>query len=68
MLLPVKRDVLMFESDCDFWDNSYALYEYVKHRYDNKYKLVWSVRNTKPFKDNTDAVFVNRFKLAPHIR
>ena len=43
-LLPIRRDVIVFESESDFTDNTYALYHYMqKHGYMDKYKAVWLV-------------------------
>ncbi len=39
-LLPLKKNVLLFESNCDLSDSSYALFTYIKSNYP-KYKCIW---------------------------
>lgn len=52
------RDVIIFESEGDYSDNAYALYEYIAQRgFTDKYKAVWLVDDLAKFKgvhlDNT---------------
>ncbi len=51
-MLPIQNDLIVFESEGDFCDNSYALYEYMlKNGYMRKYKVVWFVQNINEYKD-----------------
>lgn len=48
--LPLK-EVLVFQSDTDYTDNAKVLFEYLlKHKYNQKYKLVWAVRDVDKYK------------------
>jgi len=45
---PYRKD---YVKGTDFWDNSRALFEYMlEHGYNQKYKLVWLVKNPSEFK------------------
>lgn len=45
-IFPLNSGLIVFESDGDLTDNSYALYEYMKkHGYLKKYKIVWMVHD-----------------------
>lgn len=45
-LLPINKRLIVFESDGDLTDNSYALYEYMRiHNYLDRYKVVWMVHD-----------------------
>lgn len=62
-LLPIKRNVIVFESESDFTDNAYALYNYMqKHGYMDKYKAVWLVDELKNFKHRKlhNTIFLNK--------
>lgn len=51
-LFPLRKKVIVFESESDFTDNGYALYSYMlAHDYMKKYKAVWLVDNLKEFRD-----------------
>ena len=46
------KNVIVFESNADYSDNSRAFYEYlIENKYNNKYKIYWFVNNQKDFKD-----------------
>ena len=59
--LPIKDNLILFESEGDFCDNSWALYQYLKKK--KKYKFVWFVRNPENFSNTHDTIFLSRFKL-----
>lgn len=45
------RDVIILESHNDFDSNGGAFYDYLlKHKYNEKYKIIWLLRNKKPSK------------------
>ncbi len=62
-LLPIRRDVIVFESESDFTDNTYALYHYMqKHGYMDKYEAVWLVDELNNFKRRKlkNTIFLNK--------
>lgn len=47
-MLPLKDNLMVFESFPDLSDNSYALYDFLCHHgYQEKYKIYWYIRNKK---------------------
>lgn len=45
-LFPLNQNLIVFESDGDLTDNTYALYEYMKDNgFLNKYKAIWMVHS-----------------------
>lgn len=51
-LFPINKRLIVFESDGDLTDNSYALYEYLRtHGYLEKYKIVWMVHDVSRAKE-----------------
>ncbi len=59
LLLPIKEDLVVFESDEDFSDNSWVLYNYIKD-IRTHYKFVWLVhseQNVQTLSANTKSVF-----------
>ena len=50
----------MFESEGDFCDNSWALYQYLRKK--KKYKFVWIVQHPEHFSNTEDTIFVSRYK------
>lgn len=60
-LFPLKENTIVFESEGDFCDNSYALYEYMlKNGYMQKYKAVWFVENPSKFSGYENTLFLNK--------
>ena len=54
-LLPINKKLILFESEGDFSDNSYALYDYMKKNgYFEKYKAVWLVKKDDPLINYAD--------------
>lgn len=50
-IFPIKN-VIVFESNADYSDNSRAFYEYlIENNYNNKYKIYWFVNDKNKFKD-----------------
>lgn len=46
------KNVIVFESNADYSDNSRAFYEYlIEENYNEKYKIYWFVNNGKKFKN-----------------
>ncbi|MCL8206340.1 CDP-glycerol glycerophosphotransferase family protein [Ligilactobacillus agilis] len=63
-LIPINDKKVIFESEGDLSDNSFALYEYMlQHNYLDKYEVIWAVNNLKEAKLNNypHTKFVNRF-------
>ena len=52
-MFPLNNRLIVFESDGDLTDNSYALYEYMRRRgLLNKYEIVWMVHDISRAKQN----------------
>lgn len=47
---PINKNLILFESEPDFCDNAWALYQYIRKERPN-YKFVWIVQNVDFFKD-----------------
>lgn len=46
------KNIIFFESNADYSDNTRAFYEYlIKQKYNEKYKMYWLVNDGKKFKD-----------------
>lgn len=46
------KNIIVFESNADYSDNSRAFYEYlIANKYNDKYKIYWFVNDEKKFKD-----------------
>ena len=58
-LLPIDDKLIVFESQPDFCDNAWALYQYLKET--QKYRLVWVVVNPKSYNQSDDTVFISRY-------
>ena len=62
-ILPINDRKIIFESEGDLSDNSFALYDYMlKNNYTEKYKFIWAVddiKNARKFKF-PQTVFINR--------
>lgn len=49
---PTNENLFVFQSEGDFWDNAYALFEYMtKNGYNKKYHLVWLVKEPELYKE-----------------
>lgn len=59
-LFPIRENVIVLESEGDFSDNSYALFDYLmRNQLSTGYAFVWLVDNLK----NTELLFKNSVKL-----
>lgn len=57
--LPIKKNLIIFESNPDFSDNTYALYKFIRKEYP-MYKCIWlchSNHNIKQLDSNTMALY-----------
>lgn len=54
--LPIDRRLIVFESQGDFCDNSWALYQFLRKR--GGYHFVWVVAHPSRFVNTADTVFV----------
>lgn len=51
-VFPLQKNLIVFESDGDFSDNSFALFSYLKkHEGSEKYKFVWLVNDPEKYKE-----------------
>lgn len=66
-LFPYKNTVL-FESEGDFSDNTYALYDYLKKNgyFESKYRAVWLVDNVKTGRD--DCICIKKNTKFPNLK
>ena len=63
--LPVDSRLIVFETERDFWDNGWALYDYMNcHNLD--YKYVWIVANPNKFHKTKNTTFCSRFGNGIH--
>jgi len=52
-ILPINKNLLVFESDGDLSDNAYAFFDYlVNEQYTQKYKVIWLVDEVNKSKKN----------------
>lgn len=68
-ILPINKRMILFESEPDLCDNSWALYQYIK-KCNLGYRFVWVVRNTDkfPLKKDDDTRYVTRFGKGMHLK
>lgn len=68
-LLPINKNLILFESEPDFCDNSWALYQYLKKERPHCH-LVWIVKNPHDFKNKKDKCtsFVTRYGNGIHLK
>lgn len=66
---PINNKFILFESEPDFCDNSWALYQHIKKLHLG-YKFVWVVSDTNKFPKTKDSetLFVTRFGKGMHLR
>lgn len=67
----INENLIVMESEGDFSDNAYALYEYLKDNgYLKKYKVVWLVNNVKAFSKEgyENTVFIRKYPRFLRIR
>lgn len=65
---PIDENLFVFQSEGDFWDNAYALFEYmVSTGYNSKYRLVWLVNAPSLYEEfnyrNVEFVKYNSFSI-----
>lgn len=67
--LPVNNHLILFESEPDFCDNSWALYHYLSAHHLN-YRYIWIVQDVKAFKGEKDnhTSFVTRYGKGMHLK
>ena len=58
-LLPINNKLSVLESQPDFCDNAWALYQYLKEK--QEYRFVWIVVNPKLYVKTKDTLFVSRY-------
>lgn len=67
-LVPKKKNQVFFYSTPDFSDNSRAIYEELK-KYDtnNKYTIIWAVKDYEKYKDSLDSVIVVKHRTIKNL-
>lgn len=63
--LPIDSKLIIFETERDFWDNGWALYNYMLSN-NYKYKYVWIVREPHNFSKIPNTKFCTRFGSGVH--
>ncbi len=65
--ISLKDNYIVFESEGDFCDNCWALYDYmIKNGYTSKYKLIWIVKEPNEYIDINDVTFISKEKSLPY--
>ena len=65
-LLLRQKNVIVFESSCDFADNSWVLYQALRNM--GKYHFVWIINDKSRFFDTEDTTFISQEKRWDRIR
>lgn len=61
-LLPIKKNLIVFSSEGDYCDNSWALYNYIRKEYP-KYICVWLTIKNKKYNNDSKTLFFQRDSL-----
>ena len=62
LIYSVDPNLIVFETEGDYWDNGRVFYEYlVENGYNDKYKIVWFVHEPEKYKKQKNVEFVSRF-------
>ena len=58
----LHENLIVFESEGDFSDNSYAFYNYLKNhpKYNQKYRFVWAVEDVRKARVNSHTIVINK--------
>jgi CDP-glycerol glycerophosphotransferase len=56
--LPIDKNLIIFASEKDYCDNSWALYQYIKNNCSKKYYFVWATLEDKKYNDDIRTKFV----------
>ena len=65
-IFPLDENMIIFESEGDFSDNSFALYDYMQRRgFFRKYKAVWLVSTPSQSRNRKDCIVCSK-KLRPY--
>ena len=68
-VLPIINEQIVFESEGDFCDNAYALYDYMKkNNYFQKCKAIWLVDNLQRFQNLEDTIFFSKNRRVLNIK
>lgn len=65
-LLPICPKTIIFESEGDFCDNAWVLYQHLRRK--GEYRFVWIVRHPERFQCSSDTIFLARFGKGQHWR
>lgn len=60
-IIPISKNLLVFNSFPDYTDNAYAIYKYLIELYPNKYKYIWLVDDKSYLGSTSNMVY--RFSL-----
>ena len=68
-IFPLNENMIIFESEGDFSDNSFALYDYMQRRgFFRKHKAVWLVSNPSQYRDRKDCIVFSKAVLCHDLR
>lgn len=68
-LIPLDDKMIIFESEGDLSDNSFALYTYMlDNGYFQRYKAVWAVNNPNIYDSSYNIKCINKFANIPSIK
>ncbi len=60
-IFPLNENMIIFESEGDFSDNSFALYDYMQRRgFFRKYKAVWLVSTPSYYRNRKDCIVCSK--------
>lgn len=50
--IPIDMNSIVFQSEGDFWDNAYALFDYmITNKFNDDYKLIWLVQDPQQYQN-----------------
>ena len=58
---PIKDNIIIFESERDYWDNTWAFYKYLIENKKNKYRYVWLTHVKKKYNSNKYTSFIGYY-------
>ncbi len=66
---PIQKEMIVFETEGDYWDNGRVFYEYlIANEYNYKYHIVWFVHEPQKYKKEANVEFVSRFNFGINFR
>lgn len=67
--LPIINNMIVFETEGDYWDNGRAFYEYlIENQLNEKYQIVWFVHDPQKYNCPQNVRFISRFHYGINFR